>query len=233
MEEKIKIYEKCNTTTEKEIWNILMDTDFKDASKIKILDIGCGPGDAFFHFYVNFGTSDFIGIELKSLNQIKGDLAAFKNYGGEDGEKLLYWLDENRSTIDPYLYFQKLIDYDILKPDPKINEHKFKSLFMNKILWGTKIEESNIFKKPSDKYDLIILSKVLHYKDIDNPGFVIKNCVNLLTENGLIFIKSRKIQETSKKRKIDEIIFEEWTENLKEHKKIENDSKFLYFLGKK
>lgn len=229
MEEKIKIYEKCNTKTEKEIWDIVKDTDFKKPSIIKILDIGCGVGNVFFHFYVNpdFATSDFIGIEMNCLHQIKGDRAAFNNYDDDD---LRDWLDKQR-TYDPYLYFQKLIKLKFLKPDPQINEHKFKSLFMDKILWGMKIEKSKFLEKTNNKFDLIILSNVLHYKAIKNPRRVIKKCINLLTKDGLIFIKSPINNNLNKRRIVNKEIFEEWIKNLKEYREIENDNRFLYFLG--
>ena len=231
MEEKIKLYEKCNTTTEKEIWDLVKYTDFKNPSTIKILDVGCGVGNAFFHFYVNpdFKTSDFIGIEMNCLHQIKGDRAAFNNY--YDDDDLRDWRDKQR-TIDPYLYFQKLIELRFLKPDPKINEPKFKSLFMDKILWGTKIEKSKFLEKTNDKFDLIILSDVLHYKAIKNPRCVIKKCMNLLTKDGLIFVKSPINNNLNKRRIVNKEIFEEWTKNLKEYREIENDNRFLYFLGK-
>lgn len=233
---------------EKEIWNIVRATDFKNVSypsKIRILDIGCGPGNAFFHFFVNFGTSNFTGIEMNCLSQIKVGLYEFKDYGNKKLCDCLYeHFIKNQDTIDPYFYFQKLIEYKILNPNPKVNKNEFKSLFLDKIHWGTKIEESKIFENTSSKFDLIILSKVLHYKDIDNPDFVIKNCMNLLTEDGLIFIKSRKTEESNKSnilnnpkkrelRKVNEKIFVKWTKNLKEFKEIEDDCEFLYFLGTK
>ena len=86
MEEKIKIYEKCNTNMKegKEVWEIVESTDYKnipDLSTIRILDIGCGLGNAFFHFNKILGTSNFIGFEMKSLSQIKD----------EEGELPLFW----------------------------------------------------------------------------------------------------------------------------------------------
>jgi len=222
---------------EKEIWNIVRATDFKNVSypsKIRILDIGCGPGNAFFHFFVNFGTSNFTGIEQKSLSQIKGTLCAFKTYGCKKLSKCLEkHSEENQDTIDPYFYFQKLIEYNILNLITGLNENEFNSLFIDKILWETKIEESNIFENTINKFDLILLSKVLHYRDIDNPNFVIKKCMNLLTENGLIFIKSRKTNESSNCIKVDEETFKAWIKDLNEFKEIEDDCEFLYFLGTK
>lgn len=225
------MFEKCNTKTEKEIWDIVKDTDFKNPSTIKILDIGCGVGNVFFHFYVNpdFNTSDFIGIEMNCLHQIKRDRAAFNIYDDDD---LREWLDKQR-TYDPYLYFQKLIELELLKPDPKINEHKFNSLFMDKILWGTKIEKSKFLEKTNDKFDLLILSDVIHYKAIKNPRCVINKCINLLTKDGLIFVKSPINNNLNKRRMVDKIIFEEWTMDLNKFKEIKNDKGFLYFLGKK
>lgn len=222
---------------EKEIWNIVRATDFKnvsDPSKIRILDIGCGPGNAFYHFFADFETTYFTGIEKKSKDNIKEDLCAFKTYGCKKLAKCLKKHSvENQDTIDPYFYFQKLIEYKILNPNPKVNKNEFKSLFLDKIHWGTKIEESNIFENTINKFDLILLSKVLHYKDIDNPHCVIKESTDLLTENGLIFIKSPKIKEPSTHRKVDEETFKAWIKDLNEFKEIEDDCEFLYFLGTK
>lgn len=219
---------------EKEIWNIVKDTDFKNLSKIKILDIGCGPGNAFFHFYVNFGTSDFIGIEMNCLHQIKKIDSAFNYYYNNDLHfDLTNYYSENQNTIDLYFYFKKLAEYDILKLTTEINEDKFKSLFMDKILWGMKIEKSKFLEKTNNKFDLIILSNVLHYKAIKNPRRVIKKCINLLTKDGLIFIKSPINNNLNKRRIVNKEIFEEWIKNLKEYREIENDNGFFYFLGKK
>ncbi|MCK4345230.1 MAG: methyltransferase domain-containing protein [Bacteroidales bacterium] len=220
---------------EKEIWDIVKATDFKNVSNtstIRILDIGCGPGNAFYHFYANFGTENFLGIEQRCLSQIKGIPSAFKSYDNKD---ISNWKDDqDENPIDPYSYFQKLIEYKILNLNTELNENEFNSLFLKKIRWNTKVEKSNIFKNTSRKFDLILLSKVLHYKGIKNPHCVIKKCINLLTKNGLIFIKSPKInKDTNKRRKVDEETFNEWIKDLNKYKEIEDDCEFLYFLGTK
>lgn len=195
MEKEIKIYEKCNMNKAEEgkkVWEIVKPADYKnisDLSNTKILDIGCGSGEAFSHFQKKFGTSNFKGFELKSLSQIK------EKYGK--------------------IYFEKKIRFDT-RIDPK---------FLETI---------------NDKFDLIILSKALHYKDIDNPRCVILECRNLLTKDGLIFIKSKRteinvngeLNPGSNRRIVDEKTFKKWTKNLKELRKITDDSGFLYFLGK-
>ena len=70
MEKEIKIYEKCNMNKAEEgkkIWQIVKPANYKnisDLSKTKILDIGCGSGEAFSHFHKKFGISNFKGFEF-------------------------------------------------------------------------------------------------------------------------------------------------------------------------
>lgn len=221
---------------EKEIWNILKSSDFinvPDLSKLRILDIGSGPGNAFYHFYGDFGTTYFTGIEKKSKAKIEEDLCAFNTYGCQKLSKCLEEHFHDNDSIDLFFYFNKLLDFNILKHIDKIDEVQFNTIFLDKkIQWNTEAESSNVFIKKDEKFDLILLSKVLHYKTIKNPVSLIKNCLSLLEEGGLIFVKSRKIEkETNMHRKVDETIFKNWINNLERYKAINNNNEFFYFLG--
>lgn len=221
---------------EKEIWDILKLSDFikvPNLSKLRILDIGCGPGNVFFHFYVDFGTTNFTGIEQKSKADIEKDPCKFNTYGCNKLSKCIEEYFDDNDSIDLFFYFIKLIDFKILKHIDKIDKAQFNAIFLdNKIHWNTEVESSTVFTNTNEKFDLIILSKVLHYKTIKDPIGLIKNCLSHLDEGGLIFIKSRKIKkETNKLRKVNEVIFKNWISSLKSFKAIDNKKEFMYFLG--
>lgn len=221
---------------EKEIWDILKSSDFinvPDLSKLRIFDIGCGPGNAFYHFYADFGTTHFTGIEKKSKAKIEEDLCAFNTYRCKKLSKCLEEHFDDNDSIDIFFYYNKLLDFKILKYIDEIDEAQFNSIFIDKkIQWNTEVESSNVFIKKDEKFDLIILSKVMHYKTIKDPVTLIKNCLCLLEKGGLIYIKSRKIQkENNKHRMVDEAIFKNWTNCLGRYKAIDNNNEFLYFLG--
>ena len=57
--------ESCNMKMGKEVWEIISIRNFPKGTKkkeLRILDIGCGVGNALFHFHNIFKTTDFIGI---------------------------------------------------------------------------------------------------------------------------------------------------------------------------
>ncbi len=208
-------------------------------TNIKILDLGCGFGNIFFHFYHEYNISKYLGIEIQSLDKIQSEQSQHYDYQGKlmtpnSLNDYLWKKPENERLYEYYkLVFQTIIN-ERKKESIILNKTSFERIYKNKdyFKFDTKIEDF-IESIENDKFDIIVMSKILHYKDIKYPKELIKSAYNFLTNNGILYIQNNKTDKTSRKRKITSKEIESWTEDLFYRLDFGEDGNYSHYLFRK
>lgn len=125
--------------------------------------------------------------------------------------ELYNFINEKYSRLNFYDFYEKYVEIELKEtPISKENFDKFFNLKFEKEF------KYNDFK--DEEFNLIIASKIIHYEELKNPKKFIEECIQLLSENGLIYIS---FPTTSGKRKISREEFEEIIENISDIKTLE------------
>ena len=93
-----------------EVWDYIHNSIFQKISRPNILDLGNGPGNAFFHFYHNYNKIKYIGVEEMCKQDIEKKQSLFRYYGKNDIQDYIY----GQSSFDLYNYSLKYCITNVL-----------------------------------------------------------------------------------------------------------------------
>lgn len=228
----------------KNIWQFNDDIKLlkKKNGSIKILDLGCGFGNVFFHFLHEYGIKSYLGIDKRSYDIIKTKESDHNQYNidfqkkfGHDLNDLLHYNDSSNKLYEYYRFiYDEIISKNIHLINSLLCEDDFNNHYSNKsyFKYGTDIEVF-IESIENEKFDIIVMSKILHYKDIKDPKQLIKLAYSLLNENGFLYIQNNQISKPENKRKITSKEIELWTEELFYKLDFGEDGNYSHYLFRK
>jgi hypothetical protein len=131
--------------------------------KINILDLGCGSPFPFERIDIISYINSYIGVDIKSAKEVYGIMAP-----DTDDLSLMYkiYCEKGFPQYISKTEFNKKFDFHF-----NIN---IIDLFSNRIL--------------KNKFDVIILSNILHFIPIDKSIEILNNCLKILNNKNLIYI---------------------------------------------
>lgn len=145
----------------------------------RILDLGCNDPGSFFRLYHKYNFLEYFGIDISESINVSIPYTASTRRPEE------LCLPSNSSIYEKYDAFHK----HVLGSFHKLNKLAFEEIFHFQL--STDISDSlKAFKKSNGKFDLIVLSNILHlYPNKNDASNLIKDCINVLELDGQIFIK--------------------------------------------
>lgn len=178
----------------------------RENGEIKVLDLGCQFGNVFFHLYHEFDIKNYLGIEKESYKNIKSAPHQHSTYNGlllkelfeNDLYDFLIKFKKEKSQERLYEYYKLVFDKIINKEstlNDKLDKGSFEKIYTNNkhFLFNTKIEDC-IIELTNEKFDIIVMSKILHYKVIGSPVKLINTAYEFLKTDGLLYIQNREIK---------------------------------------
>lgn len=218
----------------KEIWELFdqwkLDEYLLKTQNVKILDLGCGPGNLLYYLYHQNKSLQYTGVEEKGIDKLEEGWTSFPTYDGRiDLDDLL----GDQTKIPLYKYYFEIAKVIIGINNP-LSEEEFRIEIRNKINDGISISDF-LSKKDNgySRYHLIVLSKVLHFRNIGPPEEVIDECYNLLLSKGYIAITLKKNGFGSDNRieySFGDLL--EWTRGFTQIEANDTED-IIYYLGKK
>lgn len=217
----------------KEVWELFnqwkLDEYLIKIQNVKILDLGCGPGNLLYHLYHQYKSLQYTGVEEKKIDELEKSISLFHDYDSKIDKVDLI---DNQNKIPLYKYYSEVarVIIGINKP---LSEKEFRIEIRNKINYGICI--SDFLRKKDNRYSsyhLIILSKVLHYRNVGPPKEVVNKCFNLLICKGYIVITLKKNGFGSDRIEYSFQDLMDWTKDFTEIK-AEDSKDIIYYLGKK
>ena len=173
----------------------------------KVLDIGFGTGKLLYRLFHKHGIKALQGIDLAKKEEIEQSNFIYLQL--IDNKTLITFIEEEftkKEALDFYTFYQKYTELEL--DNPPLSKQDFETVY--------NIEFDKGFKRKdfeSDTYDLIIASKVIHYEDIENPDLFLVECMQLLKNNGHIYLS---FPTDSKRRKISKEAFIKTIEKIPE-----------------
>ncbi len=217
----------------KEVWELFnqwkLDEYLIKIQNVKILDLGCGPGNLLYHLYHQYKSLQYTGVEEKKIDELEKSISLFYDYDSKIDKVDLI---DNQNKIPLYKYYSEVARVIIGINEP-LSEKEFRIEIRNKINDGICI--SDFLRKKDNlysSYHLIVLSKVLHYRNVGPPKEVVNKCFNLLICKGYIAITLKKNGFGSDRIEYSFQDLMDWTKDFTEIE-AEDSKDIIYYLGKK
>lgn len=217
----------------KEVWELYnqwkLDEYLIKIQNAKILDLGCGPGNLLYHLYHQYKSLQYTGVEEKKIDELEKSISLFNDYDNKIDKADLI---DNQNKIPLYKYYSEVARVIIGINEP-LSEEEFRIKIRNKINDGICI--SDFLRKKDNlysNYHLIVLSKVLHYRNVGPPKEVVNKCFNLLICKGYIAITLKKNGFGSDRIEYSFQDLMDWTKDFTEIE-AEDSKDIIYYLGKK
>lgn len=211
----------------------IFDTSYIDRIKSfithqaeSILDIGFGTGRNVYYSIHNLNSSDIYGCDIDTKDKIEKCESFYTDFSIEKGfhifsEKLK---DEFNSSgmIDYYNHYSEFaVKYLNKTPLPQ----KYLDSLLANLEYGIGYEDY-LTKVENMKFDLIFLSRIIHYESVKHDELLSK-CKSVLNESGLIYIS---FPRDSGRQKINTFELTEFIQgiDLSIEKDENEDSIFIY-----
>lgn len=195
-----------------------------------VLDVGFGTGYKSYQLFHAKNDLHIIGIEKNNKINLESDL--YRLFGQDHDNELEDIFRKNNNKIKYYEFYEHIAK-KYLKTK-SISENNYKTVF--DFQFDIKFED---YEKKNDdkKFDLILLSNVLHYKDMIDIHQILLDTNLLLKQKGLIYVTFPRVDDDKDRRKIDlddfEKLFREYFNILDCSKKNEKYEGRITILGEK
>ncbi|PCJ23837.1 MAG: hypothetical protein COA97_10980 [Flavobacteriales bacterium] len=161
------------------------------------LDVGFGTGILSYQLVHLHNFSKIVGVESEKRNHLTNEkYRSHSNFRQSvEGNPVLskYVVEEFDSyrKIIFFQFYQKYVEEELGKTP--LNEGGFEEVFDSNFQFGTEVKNYSW----SNNYDMIILSRVLHYMEKEEQIDVLKKAVENLNKKGVLFIVNRLNTEKS------------------------------------
>jgi 2-polyprenyl-3-methyl-5-hydroxy-6-metoxy-1,4-benzoquinol methylase len=142
-----------------------------------VFDIGFGVGIPSYQLYNHNNKLNFSGVDLKSEVDLEENAIGLI---GDD--KFLESLADKHGRLELYTIYEHVTR--IYCNSNPINKTDFKKTFK----FQFEHDWIQYIKSQKMRFDLIIMSNILHYKDFADTEYIFKHVHSALNDNGLIYI---------------------------------------------
>lgn len=214
----------------KEELSVTINDNLK-GSDLRALDIGFGTGILSYQLIHCHNFKNVFGLDKMAKLDIVDDKNQSSFFQATIGNKFLKRkeveeeFDDNRG-IDYYWFYKVYVEKELnQKP---FSEDEFEIFLNSNVCFGKQIKDYSWAKT----YDLIILSRVLHYMESSEQKDAIKRALDNLNDNGVLFIVNRP--DVKKGNLLDGIIKEFNLQNIKiDFFEVSPEEKYDFYVLKK